>query len=203
MPALILKRRPAYLYAYLGGLSSLLDFFNTFTKHSSNWDYSIVSIALIYSLSPSLTINPMYKTYIYKAFHGLGPEVGFEPTTFWLWARQATSAPLRYMVIPRGVEPRSWEWKSHVLTTRLRDHFLWIHSAELSDTTWRRILCRQLSRRRAKGSNKKEKHIKALWFILTLCQLSYFPIGGEDRSRTYDIKFPKIRIAVRAFLYFL
>ena len=86
-PALILKRRPAYLYAYLGGLSSLLDFFNTFTKHSSNWDYSIVSIALIYSLSPSLTINPMYKTYIYKAFHGLGPEAGFEPATFWLWAR--------------------------------------------------------------------------------------------------------------------
>lgn len=138
----------------------------------------------------------------------MDPEVGFEPTTFSLWGWLATSATLRYiykarlswedlvgnrvsinicclsllMVIPRGVEPRSWEWKSHVLTTRLRDHFLWIHSVELSDTTWRRILCRQLSIRwRAKGSNKKEKHIKAPYDYTCALPAKLLPtyLGGK------------------------
>ena len=155
----------------------------------------------------------LYLSYIYKAFHGLDPGDGFEPTTFWLWAKIATSASPwdiykahfiknlgcelsfnkfllfePFMVIPRGVEPRSWEWKSHVLTTRLRDHFLWIHSAELSDTTWRRILCRQLSRRRAKGSNKKEKQIKAP--LLYLCSTSWAtsPSAGKIGVEPMTIK---------------
>ena len=52
--------------------------------------------------------------------------IGIEPMIFGLWARRDTTSPPRdkYMVRPRGIEPRLPGWKPEVLTTRRWPHKL-------------------------------------------------------------------------------